>query len=144
MIYISPCRISDFQHWKLQVNKKLPQCLTNYAPRHEDVWGSGSISPPYLISEWIASRPCRFTPEGKSFQYPMDRRLGRPHSRSGSYRKCKNVASARNVTPVMQAVARRYTDWGIPTIDFQLNMPSATAMKRELKYGFLEFIMINT
>jgi hypothetical protein len=40
----------------------------NYAARHEDVWGSEGIAPPYLIplldeGELSASRPSHFTPE---------------------------------------------------------------------------------
>jgi hypothetical protein len=36
------------------------------APRHEDVWGSGCIAPPFLASaldgdNWSASRPGRFS-----------------------------------------------------------------------------------
>jgi hypothetical protein len=46
---------------------KLSLCLINYTPRHEDVWGSGGIAPPFLTSEldggeWPASCPSRFTP----------------------------------------------------------------------------------
>jgi hypothetical protein len=42
-------------------------CLINYAPRHEEVWESGDIIPPFLASvrdgdEWSASRLSRFTP----------------------------------------------------------------------------------
>jgi hypothetical protein len=33
--------------------------------------------------ELAASRPSRFTPQGKSPWYPLDRRLGGPQSRSG-------------------------------------------------------------
>jgi hypothetical protein len=37
----------------------------------EDVWGTGGIALPFLTSavdgdKWSASRPCRFTPGGKS------------------------------------------------------------------------------
>jgi hypothetical protein len=33
--------------------------------------------------EWLALRPGRFTPRGKSPQYPLHRRLGGQQSRSG-------------------------------------------------------------
>jgi len=33
--------------------------------------------------EWSASRPGRFTPQGKNPWYPLDRMLGAPQSRSG-------------------------------------------------------------
>jgi hypothetical protein len=41
-------------------------CLINEAARHEDVWGSVGIDPPFLTSaldggEWKTSRPFRFT-----------------------------------------------------------------------------------
>jgi hypothetical protein len=39
----------------------------------------------YLLldgGEWLASRPGRSTPQVKSRRYPLDRRLGGPHSRS--------------------------------------------------------------
>jgi hypothetical protein len=44
-----------------------PQCLINYSPRHEDVWGCWDIALPSWNSaldgvEWSASQPCRFTP----------------------------------------------------------------------------------
>jgi hypothetical protein len=41
--------------------------------------------------EWSASRPCRLTPGGNSPQYPLDRRLGGPQSRSGCYKEEKNI-----------------------------------------------------
>jgi hypothetical protein len=46
---------------------KLFVCLINYVPRYEDVWESGRIALPFLISaldggEWSASRSRRFTP----------------------------------------------------------------------------------
>jgi hypothetical protein len=51
----------------IKVKVKLALYLFTYALRYEDVWGSGSVGPPFLISaiigcEWSASRPCRFTP----------------------------------------------------------------------------------
>jgi hypothetical protein len=50
------------------------------------VWGSGSIAPPFLTSalnggERSASRPCRFLLQ-KEPRYTLDRKLGRPQSRS--------------------------------------------------------------
>jgi hypothetical protein len=51
-----------FKH-VVKVNSSL--CLVNYAPRQEDVSGSGGIAPPFLNSalyggEWPVSRPGRF------------------------------------------------------------------------------------
>jgi hypothetical protein len=34
-----------------------------------------------VVGKRSASRPCRFTPQGKSPRYPFDRRLGGPQSR---------------------------------------------------------------
>jgi hypothetical protein len=52
----------------LKVVVKFSLCLINEAPRHEDVWGSGGIRPPFLTTaldkdEWVVSRPCRFISE---------------------------------------------------------------------------------
>jgi hypothetical protein len=49
-------------------------CLISYALCHEDIWGSGGIDPPFVISavdtgEWWASRSGRFIP-GKSASVP--------------------------------------------------------------------------
>jgi hypothetical protein len=41
---------------------------------------------------------------------PVDSRLGGPQSRSGRYGEEKSHAPARNRTPAVQPVARRYTD----------------------------------
>jgi hypothetical protein len=46
---------------------KLSLCLTNYTPRHDDVWKTGGKAPPFLTSalvggEYSASCPVRFTP----------------------------------------------------------------------------------
>jgi hypothetical protein len=55
----------------------------------ETYWGSGGIAPHAFLTsaldggEWSASRPGRFTPQGKSPRYPLDRRLGESQSRSG-------------------------------------------------------------
>jgi hypothetical protein len=50
---------------------KLSPWLINYAPRHEDVWGSGVIATSFVTStldggEWSASRPGRFIPEERA------------------------------------------------------------------------------
>jgi hypothetical protein len=62
-------------------------CLINWPSHHEDEWGSGGIAPPFLTStldggELSASHSRRFT-SGKGLPYPLSRRLGGPHSRSG-------------------------------------------------------------
>jgi hypothetical protein len=48
-------------------------------------------------------------------QYPLDRRLGGPQSRFGRCVQEKNLVPAGIRTPALQLVARRYTDWAIPT-----------------------------
>jgi hypothetical protein len=58
-------------------------------------WGSIYSSTHSLTSaldagEWSASRPGRFTPQGKRPWNPLDRRLGRPQSRSGRGGEEKN------------------------------------------------------
>jgi hypothetical protein len=52
--------------WKKRIT--LPLGLINYAPPHEDVWGSGDIAPPPFLTstldgrQWSVSCPGRFTP----------------------------------------------------------------------------------
>jgi hypothetical protein len=67
--------------------QNVPLYLINQALCHEDIWGSGGITRPFLASaqdrgEWSASRPCRFTP-GENPLHPSDRKLGGPQRRSG-------------------------------------------------------------
>jgi hypothetical protein len=55
----------------LLVQVKLSMCFINYAPRHEDVWGSGGIAQKFLTSaldggQWSAPRPGGFTPEERT------------------------------------------------------------------------------
>jgi hypothetical protein len=50
-----------------KLKAKLSLCVIQIVPRHEDVWRSKSVAPPFLISvldgvEWSASRHSRFTP----------------------------------------------------------------------------------
>jgi hypothetical protein len=54
-------------------------------------------------------------PPGKSLRYPLDRRLDWPQSRSGRCGEEKNLAPVMIRTPDVQAIARHYTDWAIPT-----------------------------
>jgi hypothetical protein len=81
-------------------------------PRHDDVLGIGGIAPNILNLgirwRWEVS----FTPrplysEGKIPQYPLDRRLGEPQSKSRRVDKGKIyiTAPAGNWTPVVQRVA---------------------------------------
>jgi hypothetical protein len=49
-------------------------------------------------------------PTGKYTQYPLEGRLGGPHSQSGLWGEKKNLVPAGNRTPATQHLARRYTD----------------------------------
>jgi hypothetical protein len=74
--------------------------------------GNGGIAAIFLTSaldgdEWSASRLCLFAPPpGKELLYPLDRRLGRPQSRSG---RCGN--RTRTVyTELSRCVTRIYAN----------------------------------
>jgi hypothetical protein len=49
-------------------------------------------------------------PPGKEPRYPLDKRLGGPQSRFGRCGEQKSLALARNRTPAVQPVVRRYVD----------------------------------
>jgi hypothetical protein len=68
LLHTRPVPVLGTQFSPLPVKGKAALCLTtrNKAICHEDVWGSGGIVPPFLIStlvggEWSASRPGRYT-----------------------------------------------------------------------------------
>jgi hypothetical protein len=53
------------RHCCSKVRESYPWASINYAPSHEDVWGSEDIAPPFLTlaldgGEWSASNPCCF------------------------------------------------------------------------------------
>jgi hypothetical protein len=81
--------------------------------RHEDVWESGSIAPPFLTSAldegaWSASRTGRFTLRERvsGTHSPVG-----PQSRSGRCREEKIfLPLLGNPTLAFQSVAYRYTD----------------------------------
>jgi hypothetical protein len=68
-------------------------------------WGSGCIAPRIFFTsaldegEWSASCPGRFTPQGKSSCYPLDRRLGGLQSRSGRSGEEKNSQPPQGIEP---------------------------------------------
>jgi hypothetical protein len=85
--------------------------LLNWAPHHEDVLRNGGIAPRSLnfgtICRWVVSFvPRPLYPRGNSPQYPLDRRLDGPQSRSGR-------GSSRDVirTTVAHACRRRRLKW---------------------------------
>jgi hypothetical protein len=120
---------------------KFSLCLIISALRHEDLCGSGSIPPPFLTRwKWVVgfkSRP--LYSQVKSRRYPLDRRLGGSQSWPGRYGEEQNLVPAGNMTPVVQPVARRYTDWAVPTPSeactvfiFRLGRVSQTTSKKNL------------
>jgi hypothetical protein len=86
-------------------------CLINEAPRHEDIWGSVGIAPPFLISaldggQWSDSHPGLLIPHGKNPLNQLDRRLGGPQNQPGRCGEEQSLLSpADNRTPVAQPVA---------------------------------------
>jgi hypothetical protein len=62
------------------------------------------------LGEWSAPSFGRFTHQGKSTWYPLDRRLGRPQSRSGRSDEQKHSKPLPGLEPqVIQPVAQRCT-----------------------------------
>jgi hypothetical protein len=87
--------------------------LFNWAPRHEDVLGEWRNS--FTHSWWRWRRVVSFTPrllcsQGKSPWYPLDRRLGGPHSRAGRGGEEKHSQPLLGLEPpIIQPVVQRYT-----------------------------------
>jgi hypothetical protein len=87
------------------------------APRHEEVRGSASIAPPFLISpliegDWSASHPGRFTPgEKASGTHFIGGWVG---PRTGLYdvenEKSRPYRDSNSDPSVVQPVASRYTN----------------------------------
>jgi hypothetical protein len=68
-------------------------------------WGSGYLEPHFLDLgtswRWVVSfTPLPLYPQGNSPQYPLDRRLGRPRSRSGQHGEEKILDPTRIQTPI--------------------------------------------
>jgi hypothetical protein len=91
----------------------------NLYPRtgHESPEGermySSTLSLSLALDEfgWLAPRPGRFTPPGKT-RYPLYRRLGGPQ---GQYGQVWKISLQPGLDPrTLQPVASRYTDWAIP------------------------------
>jgi len=88
--YVSSPQLLPYFH-KIQVKVKakvtFSLCLTKH-PHMKTYWRNGSIIPRilYLGTRWrwmVSITPRLLYPQGKSLQYPVDRRLGGPQSRSG-------------------------------------------------------------
>jgi hypothetical protein len=58
---------------------------------YEDVRASGGIAPPFLVS---------FSPLPGKGRYPLDRRLGGPHSQSGTRGEKKNLLPLSGIEPL--------------------------------------------
>jgi len=81
----------------------------SYVPRHEDIWGTGRIASSILnLGTWWrcgqVHAPAALPP-GKGRRYPLDRRMGGPHCRSGCGSEEKNPCPFRESNPVVQPVA---------------------------------------
>jgi hypothetical protein len=78
-------------------------------------WGSGSIAPCILDlgTRWmcvVSFTPLPLYPHGKSFWYPLDRRLNGLWSQSGCGGEDKNSQPLSGLKPpIIQPVAQRYT-----------------------------------
>jgi hypothetical protein len=75
------------------------------------------MTSPLERGEWSASRPGRALFPGKGPRYPLDRRLGGPRSSLGTKVRDKillPLPGSNLDRPVVQSVARHYTDWATP------------------------------
>jgi hypothetical protein len=89
--------------------------LFNWAPRHEDVQGIRGIAPRILDlgTRWrsvVSFTPRPLYPQEKSPWHPLDRKLGRPQSRSERDGEEKNSQPLPGLEP---PIIQRYTDWAI-------------------------------
>jgi hypothetical protein len=104
---------SDFE--LVMVKVKLSLCLNSSAVRHEDIWGSRGIAPPFHTSaldggEWSASRPCRFTNGERA---PGTHWIGGWVESVWTLWREKSC-TAGNRTRAVQPAAHRYTDsWNL-------------------------------
>jgi hypothetical protein len=99
---------------------KLSLYLINYALCHDDVWGSGDISPTILDlgTKWSWVVSFTFYLRGKSPRYPLDRRPDGPQSGSGPCGEEKNFSSIRKSKPGSPAISpplcRLSTNYKVP------------------------------
>jgi hypothetical protein len=98
----------------VKVKVKLSLCF-NWAPRHEDVLGSGGISPRILDlgTRWrwvVGFTPRAALPTGKEPLVPVSRRLGGLQSRSGRDGEEKVSQPLPGLeSPIIQPVVQRCT-----------------------------------
>jgi hypothetical protein len=123
LIYLTICWImrDDYEKWMVKcvnhscsANASLSLCLIKWALRHENKWGSGGTTPPFLISaphrgEWSGSRPSRFNP-GEIPSVPIEQEAGwAPEPVWPQWSREKSLVPTGNQTRAVQPVARRYT-----------------------------------
>jgi hypothetical protein len=105
---VSPCIMFTFtvnSHPSKCKGKVVP--VLNWASYHEEVWGSGGVTPRILNrgGEWSASRP-------------GDRRLGGPQSQSRRCGEGKKPLSLLTIEPQSSSsTPGHYTDWATPAPD---------------------------
>jgi hypothetical protein len=105
LIYLT-CWImkDDYKKWMAKcvnhpcsIKAKLSLCLIKWALHHEDKWGSGGTTPPFLISA-LHHVPAALITE-KCPLYPLDRRLGGPQSWSARCGAEKNLLCLPGIKP---------------------------------------------
>jgi hypothetical protein len=93
--------------------------------------------------EWSPLHPGRFTPQGKSPWYPLDRRLGGPQSRSGRRGEEKIPSPRREsnpMTPIFQPVAHRLW-FTVSVIIFSIPMRYYTFVSKMVCGSYLWFVV---
>lgn len=66
-------------------------------------WGGGADADTFLLTlalvggEWLAHAPASVV-RGKTFQYPLDRKLEEPQSLPGQYEEMRNLVTAATRT----------------------------------------------
>jgi len=91
----------------IHIKVKLPRYRPGVARGWVELQLYSSTAAALEGSEWLAARPGRTLPPGKTW-YPFYRRLSGPQDRSG---RVENLASTRIRSRTVQAVVSRYTDW---------------------------------
>jgi hypothetical protein len=115
--------------------------VLNWAPHHEDVWGSGDIAPcvPNVGTRcwWgVSFTPWPVYPRGKSPRYSLNGRLGS----GGEEKNSSSAASAGNRTPVVQPVAWLLFWLAYPGhgLDSRSSIPA-----RDTEFAFLHLVKTN-
>ena len=86
--------------------------------------------------EWLAARPGRTLPQGKTW-YPLYRRLGGPQGWSG---RAKNLVPTRIISRTVQPAVSRYTDWATRPTDL-LRCRLKTHDRLRTHYYIFKFIL---